>query len=646
MNKIIFVLLPAWASAAIHVDQFGYLANSRKIATMTQAVVGADSLSNGQMPDLGVELVEMSTGSVVRAVTASPWSGGGVHAQSGDKVWLLDFSSVTAMGRYQLRSANEWSPIFEIRENPYRSVLRAATKVFFYQRSGFAKDAKFAGANWADGAAFLGARQDLEARSVFDSTNPGSARDVHGGWFDAGDYNKYITFAAGPVHDLLDAYGINPGIWSDDFDLPESGNGLPDLLDGLKWELDWMRRMQDVDGGVWIKTGASSHSSASPPSADKTARYYGKKCGSSSVALAGVFAHAATVYRAFPAWQSYADSLRIRAEKAWQWYKANPRDTACDQGEIKAGDADWSLEDQDAEEAVVGAWMFDLTGDLKWDQVFLAKYQSVGAMGWWGPYGAHRGSALLRYNELAQANSTAKTKIIAAKSRAANLGFYGNDLGSDPFGLNLPDAQYHWGSSTVQAQAANVNLEMVRYGIVADQQPYLDRALATLHYMHGNNPLGKIYLTNMSGLGGENSVVRMYHSWFGMGTPWDSVGSVKGGPPPAYVVGGPNKDFSNASIKSVYHQPPMKSYADINGGYPINSWELTEPAIYYQASYIKLLSYFVNGSADVLASRGVGSRDGYRDWVDVKGRVIGGSGAAAKVPGAYFSDRAMGVFLP
>src|SRR5678815_1935566 len=107
----------------------------------------------------------------------------------------------------------------------------------------------------------MGPGQDSEARSVKDRNNAKTARDLSGGWWDAGDTNKYVTFAQPVIHQLLTAYSERPKTFSDDFGIPESGNGLPDILDELKVELDWLRRMQpsDLNGGVLLKVGNVEH---------------------------------------------------------------------------------------------------------------------------------------------------------------------------------------------------------------------------------------------------------------------------------------------------------------------------------------------------------------------------------------------------
>lgn len=78
--------------------------------------------------------------------------------------------------------------------------------------------------------------------------------DVSGGWHDAGDYGRYTVPAAKTVADMLYAYQANPALFGDDVGIPESGNGVPDILDEAKYALTWMLKMQDPEtGGVHHK---------------------------------------------------------------------------------------------------------------------------------------------------------------------------------------------------------------------------------------------------------------------------------------------------------------------------------------------------------------------------------------------------------
>lgn len=606
LNLLICILLIPFAGwSSIVVDQFGYETNQEKIAIIKFAVVGTDASKNQIEPGNTFLVRNLDTDEIVFEGEVEPWQSGSVHQQSGDRVWHLDFSDVTQSGLYRIEEpvSGLESHHFEIRENPWRNVLKAAMRTFFYQRSGFKKEVKFAGENWADGAAHL---QDKQTRDYFDQNNTDRFRNLYGGWFDAGDYNKYITFASNAVHPLLSAYGLNPKVWSDDYNIPESGNGLPDILDELKWEIDWMLRMQEKDGGVIIKMGAKDYYSASPPSTDNRDRYYGRVSSSSTIAFASMAAHASLVYRDFPEWEEYADTLEQAAIKAWENFSAQETlDTDSDLGEIKAGDADRSEESQLSEEAIFGIYMFALTGDSKWNNLIRERYSESSLLNWWGPYDNYIGEALLFYTTLNEADGSVKNDILNSfKSKPSP--FYGYSKAIDPYFVGLPDSQYHWGSLSVMANVGILNLNAARYLEEMDTGTYIHRARNILHYIHGRNPLDKSYLSNMYSYGAENPVNEFYHGWFEHGSPWQNVlFSEKGGPAPGFLVGGPNQAYSGDSNPYLeLNQPPQKMYADFNNTaeWPVqyNPWEITENSIGYQAAYVRLLSEFVTMKNDTL----------------------------------------------
>lgn len=137
------------------------------------------------------------------------------------------------------------------------------------------------------------------------------------------------------------------------------------------------------------------------------------------------------------------------------------------------------------------------------------------------------------------------------------------------------------------------------------------------HYIHGVNPLGLVYLTNMAPAGASHSAATMFHSWFAHGTRWQQVSQQLPGPPPGFLVGGPNPQFAvDACCKAPegspgyrcygaktfalcqqnfvppLSQPPTKSYLQFNDPWPANAWAITEPSLYYQSYYVRLLASF------------------------------------------------------
>ena len=132
------------------------------------------------------------------------------------------------------------------------------------------------------------------AASTATRTTPRPSAIVWGGWYDAGDLNKYTSWTAGYVESLLRAYAENPTIWTDDYNIPESGNGIPDVLDEAKWGLDYLARLQGSDGSVLSIVGEPA---ASPPSSATGQSLYGPANTSATLATAAAFAAGARMLR-------------------------------------------------------------------------------------------------------------------------------------------------------------------------------------------------------------------------------------------------------------------------------------------------------------------------------------------------------------
>lgn len=214
----------------IRVNQFGYLPGSLKVAVISDPRIGfnAEEVFTGGAT---YQVRRRDDDSIVYEGTPTAWKNGATHLQSGDRGWWFDFTEVSEPGEYYLWDVDREVGMhgFETSATVFNRVIDAAVRVFYYQRLAFTKTAEHAGEAWVDGEAFNHPGQDTEARSVRDRDNPETERDLRGGWMDAGDYNKYVTFAAGPVHQFLSAYEENRGVFRDDLNIPESGHaGEPD----------------------------------------------------------------------------------------------------------------------------------------------------------------------------------------------------------------------------------------------------------------------------------------------------------------------------------------------------------------------------------------------------------------------------------
>jgi hypothetical protein len=523
------------------------------------------------------------------------WNGGATDTASGDRGWWFDFSSVREPGEYYVfdPANNVRSPLFRISDDVYRPILRAAVRTYFYQREAVPLQPPHAERPWVGGPIYL---QDRKARSVVDRDNPRTERDLSGGWMDAGDTNKYPPFNNGVIHPLLYAYRANPKAFTNDFGIPESGNGLPDLLDELKFQLDWLLKMQEPDGGVWVKMGDIDYNGKYPLEEDDRPRFYGPKCTGAAISVAGQFAHAARVYSQFEQWKPFARLLRERAERAWDFYQKNPKTPRSDDGTIKSGNASRSIEDQQRLEAVAAVHLLALTGKKEYADAVKRRASSMRQLseGLWSPYEADMAEALINYLSLPQADKELSARTRRQLEASAASSQWAPPLEQDLYRAWVNAESYHWGSVIPRAAFGHAALAASR--AISDEAikaRLKERAYGLLQWFHGVNALSATMLTNMGRYGAELSVRHIWHARWGFGTPFAD------NPPPGYVVGGPNKQFggSNGDRKGevgwIAQQPPAKAYADFNEPWPMNSWEITENAIYYQANYIRLLAEFV-----------------------------------------------------
>ena len=611
---------PAVPSATvpwIKVDQFGYQPAMQKVAVVVDPQAGFNA-AEAFAPGTGsgqYQIRRWADDVVVHTGTLQPWKSGATHAQSGDRGWHYDFSALTAAGAYYVwDSARQvGSGRFEIGSAVYAPVLRHAVRMFYHQRLNHAKVAPYVDARWADAAAYERPGQDRSATSRWAKGQAATARDLSGGWMDAGDTNKYVTFAQSAVLQLLDAYRMSPAVFRDDFGIPESGNGLPDLLDELKWELDFLRRMQDASGthGLFLKVGVDNCTDISPPSADARPRHYLPECTSATLAGAAMFGAAHVVYRGFASQAAGAADLLARAEAAWARAKLTTSgftvfQTACDDGDIKAGDADVDAQGQLESSVLAAIALYEATGKAEYRAHVEANYARVRpySLWWWGPYWAPMQVALLRHAGQPGVSATVASNLRSQKAAQNGVvsltDFNGGANGTDLYRAHLADAEFNWGHNMTRSNAGLINLDFEAFRLnTGSAALYRQIAEQHLHWLHGANPLGLVMLSNMGAWGAESSLTEIYHTWFANGTVWDSTRTSARGPAPGYLAGGPNTTYTG-SVAGLASQPPQKAYKDWNTGWPENSWEVTEPAIYYQAAYVQLLARLM-GTADTQA---------------------------------------------
>ncbi len=612
---------PSTIDNHIKIDQFGYRTTDKKIAVISNPITGYNN-SNPFTPGNNYQVRRWSDDGIVFSGTITQWNSGATQSQSGDKAWWFDFSSFTTPGSYYVFDVtnNVGSYKFEINDLIYSNILKQAMRVFFYQRCGMPKAAPYAQTGWTDSSCHVYTMQDLDCR-LYNNTNPSTSKNLSGGWHDAGDYNKYVNFAFEPVIDLLLAYKENHSAWNGNFNIPESGDGIPDILNEVKYELDWLLKMQNTDGSVLSIVGVTNFAEASPPSADISPRRYGPASTSASLSASAMFALGAVVFNSIGQ-TAYATVLQTASVNAWNWAAANPNVTFYNSGSIGAGEQEVDDYGRFIRKMASAAFLYSLTGNSSYKTYFENNYTQMHLIQWTFvyPFENTAQNSMLYFAFLSGTTPSVATAIKNAYRTSMNSNTFDNLPAylakTDAYRSHLPNQNFTWGSNTTKGRAGIMFTNMLVYNLdTTNNTNYRDAALGYLNYFHGVNPIAFTYLTNMSSYGAGNSVNEIYHAWFKDGSVlWDRVGTSTYGPPPGFVPGGPNPYYSldgccpsgcspynslcNPSLVTPpFSQPIQKSYKDWNTSWPQNSWTVTEPAIYTQASYARLLSNFLSASS-------------------------------------------------
>ncbi len=582
-------------SEQIMVDQIGFRPASLKVAIFASPQAGQNA-GTKYSPPAKTTVRRADNNADVLIVDLKAWNEGKTEDVSGDKVWYADISALHDAGTYYLYDAENRvrSYSFRIDKDVYLPVLKAAVRMYFYQRCGGDVPEKNAG-TWNHPACHCAEGQDKAAQLYVDGQAKGQPRDVHGGWHDAGDYNKYVPFTMDVIIPLLMAYEFNPTVFTDDWNIPESGNGIPDLLDEVKWECDWLLRMQLPDGSACNRvTETTSKAGVSPDQDNKHPRYYTQPTTWATATLAADLACFSRVIAKFPSQAEYARKCRTAAEKAWAWLEQHPEmlpgdgkdhgrpseaaDAQCDNG--KDGDFERRLM------AALQLWLLD--PQPKYADVFKKFHKEKLA------------PSLVEYALSPKADPAFAGEIRAAVKKSADERVSQMKSQTDAYRAWL--SGYWWGCNQSKAELGYRAIFAAKLGVdKSSDGAYYAAAEEYLHYFHGRNPLCLMYLTNMGAKGAKlgvgKSCMSPFHTWFIQKSPWDGPDSL--GPAPGYLVGGPNSHDAPQWLVPPAQQPPEKAFKDWNIGWNAehkeneNSWSFTEPAIYYQAKYILLLSQFV-----------------------------------------------------
>jgi endoglucanase len=525
----------------------------------------------------------------------------GTDAASGDQVSIADFSSFTKEGSgYTLKVGTDVSHPFDIGHNLYAKLKHQALAYFYHNRSGIEIKMPFAGeTQWARPAGHVDIAPNKGDKNV--PCAPGSgctySRDVSGGWYDAGDHGKYVVNAGISVWTLLDWWerakhlGTSAGDFADGkLNIPEKGNGVPDILDEVRWELEFEMRMQvpagekmagmvhhKVHDKVWTALGLAPHQ-------DPIERFLYPPSTAATLNLAANAAQAARIWHGID--KAFAEKSLAAAERAWAAAEANPAVYA-KPGGVGGGPYD---DEHVTDEFYWAAAELYLTTKKPLYKDFIVKspyYKQVPvnatasgpdagvdtAMTWGNVQGLGSISLAVVPNGLPDSDLDAIKKNIAATADAY-LDIASKQGYRVPF---RPGAKgYPWGSNSF------VLNNLIVVGLANDlthDAKYLNGVAEGMDYIMGRNPIDQTYVTGY----GERPLEYPHHRF------WSFQANPKfPKAPPGAVSGGPNSGLEDPYVQAAGLKgcAPEKCFID-----NIEAWSANEITINWNAPLVWVASF-------------------------------------------------------
>lgn len=532
-------------SQNIHINQIGYKIGDRKIAII-----------KGQHKSFA--LINSKTNEVVLSKMLSDKTN---DEASGDAVCYADFSEYAVQGEYYV-SVQGLGKSYDFKiagSEIYSEVSQALQKALYYQRCGISLELKYAG----DFA------HDICHKSLAKLYEDTSKEiDVSGGWHDAGDYGRYTVPAAVTAADLMLAYEFYPDSFNTKLNIPESGNNIPDILDEVKYGIEWMLKMQDKgNGGVYHKvTSRTFPGMTTMPQVDLDDLIIMPVSTTATADFAAVTAMAARIFKDVD--RFFSERCLNASLQAWQWLEnnktfvefKNPQDIAS--GEY--GDSSGS-----DEIAWAAAELFRTTDEDKFNEYFIKEYKAEGfGLGWHNVSGFAAIAYMFADSEKADKGKAEELR----KSWIEKADMFASTAKKDGYLLAMHKIEYIWGSNM---NVANHAMHMLIADKLNNENKYAQAAADCASYLLGRNTMNQSYITGF----GSKKVMHPHHR--------PSEGDAVINPVPGFVVGGPDSALEDDIAKAeLSGKTPAQCYIDDVGSYSTN-----EVATYWNSPAIFLFAY-------------------------------------------------------
>ncbi|GGG38836.1 hypothetical protein GCM10011344_44650 [Dokdonia pacifica] len=524
------------AGKNIRYNQVGYHLNREKLINLT---------SETDFEPLPYTVVDADGVTVVSGMTSATqlWN------ESQEYVATIDVSEISTEGIYVITVDDEEAE-FRVSENVYEALSEAAFKYYYYNRASTEITAGYGG----DYARPLGLPDTeilVHSSAASDARPEGTVISAPKGWYDAGDYNKYIVNSGISTYTLLAAFEHYPDYFETKaYDIPETSNAIPDILDEIKWNLDWMLAMQDPnDGGVYHKlTGLNFQGIIMP--ADYTAdRYVVQKSTSAALNFAAVTAMASRIYANYEAeLPGYSAQLIAASESAYTWAQANPTVYYDQPDDVFTGEyGDNNVSDEFQWAAVE---LFITTSDQTYNNDI-----DVEAIGNGVPFWGYTAPlALISIvnnaeqidNDVDVASATAKFLETANQLK--------DKVNNSAMRVAMGSGDYNWGSN---GQAGNQMMLLIQAYQIDGDDTFLDAAFTASDYLLGRNATGYCFVSGF----GDLSMNNPHHRISEADTVFDAV--------PGMVAGGPHSGQQDG-CPGYPSTDPARSYVDTWCSYSSN----------------------------------------------------------------------------
>jgi endoglucanase len=499
---------------------------------------------------------------------------------------IADFSNQSKTGVFQIVVPDCCTSYdFRIEEKVHRASSVASLKAFYYQRASMALQPEYAGL-WTRSAGHPDTAVIVHPSAASKERKAGSLISTPGGWYDAGDYNKYVVNSGISTSTLLSAYeDFIPYYDTLRTNIPIMARPIPDILNEILYNLRWMLSMQDpTDGGVYNKCTNVGFDAMIMPESATQPRYVVQKGTAATLDLAAVAAQAARILNRYKKeLPGLGDSCLRMAEKAWSWAEKNPKLTY-DQNEMNKIFDPKILTGGYGDKKFTDEWfwaaceLYVTTGNKKYREIINKYLNEPFGLPSWSETGLLGYYCLVRdkHNRVSQVDvDSVRKKLIDMADRyiqASRQNAFLTVMGGRR-------SDFNWGSN---ANAANQGILLIQAYFLTGKLLYLDAALGNLDYICGRNATGYCFITGI----GSFSTMHPHHR--------PSVADGIADPVPGLLAGGPNPGEQD-HCHYEFHEAET-AYVDSDCAYASNEVAINwnAPLVYLANAMEALQNQFAN----------------------------------------------------